>query len=274
MTSSQRKRDAAAWELYDASAAAYHRYAAPGSFTDAARDLVRALGLSRGDRVLDVGSGTGVVAARACESVLPEGCVVVVDLSAAMLAFGPSEARPVVGEVPGLPVKSDVFNAACASFVLSHVEDYVGALRDMRRVVRAGGRVGVTAWANATNKYETLWGEVAARFVDIEAMTRAADQSRRCQEWLGHATNLHTALVEAGLENVTVETHDYETDETLSSYLELKALLLSGRYIRHHTSEHEWRRFRAELESEFGARYGNRVRFNRPAHVAVGRRAG
>jgi ubiquinone/menaquinone biosynthesis C-methylase UbiE len=274
MTPPQRKRERAVWELYDPSAAAYHRYAAPGCFTDAARDLVGAVALSRGDRVLDVGSGTGVVAAAACERVLPDGCVVAVDLSAAMLAFGPAECNAIVGELPGLPVRAGCFDAACASFVLSHIDDYVGALRDMRRVVCAGGRVGVTAWTNKTNDYEALWGEVAGRFVDVEAMMQAAEQSRRCQEWLGHADNLRAALVEAGLEDVAVETRDYATDLTLHDYLEFKALLLSGRYIRHHTSEEDWRQFRVELEREFGARHYDRVRFNHPAHVAVGRSGG
>ncbi len=101
-------------------------------------------------RVLDVGAGTG-----ACESPLRvAGAAVVVetDLSLDMLAWNRRVRPPaVVSDAMRLPVPRAAFDAAVASFVLNHLTDPVGGLAEIARVVRSGGAVLATVFANSSH---------------------------------------------------------------------------------------------------------------------------
>ena len=100
-------------------------------------------------RVLDVGTGTGFIAA----GVAPRARHVVgVDSSPAMLAVAAGNAAAlglgnvslVEGGVDALPVADDSVDAAVANMVLHHAPDPAGMLTEMARVVRPGGIVAVT----------------------------------------------------------------------------------------------------------------------------------
>ncbi|WP_037604469.1 class I SAM-dependent methyltransferase [Streptacidiphilus rugosus] len=125
--------------------------ATAGALLDAAE--VRA-----GTRVLDVGTGPGTVAAAA----LALGAeVVAVDAEPGMVALAAANApgaqvRHAV--LPALPFPDDAFDAAVANFVVNHVEDPRAALRELRRVVRPGGRVAVTIWHGTENSAMSLFG--------------------------------------------------------------------------------------------------------------------
>jgi demethylmenaquinone methyltransferase / 2-methoxy-6-polyprenyl-1,4-benzoquinol methylase len=111
------------------------------------RAAVRAAGLSRGGAALDVACGTGKLTAALADAVGPEGRVVGVDLSPAML----DEARRAFGDTPGvefrlgnamaLPLESGSFDAATIAFGLRNLSSFEGGLSEMARTVRSGGRV-------------------------------------------------------------------------------------------------------------------------------------
>jgi len=96
--------------------------AVPTHFVRPARDLVPMMPVRVGDRVLDVGSGTGAFATAAAKAAGPSSLVVAVDRAAAMVqAADPRNgARRIVGEAPGLPFTEDTFDAVGACFVLPH----------------------------------------------------------------------------------------------------------------------------------------------------------
>ena len=60
--------------------------------------------------------------------------------------------RVVIGIAPGLPLRDRRFDRVAASLVLSHVERYDTALRDMLRVLKPGGRLDVSAAAKSPNR--------------------------------------------------------------------------------------------------------------------------
>ncbi|RZU51494.1 demethylmenaquinone methyltransferase/2-methoxy-6-polyprenyl-1,4-benzoquinol methylase [Krasilnikovia cinnamomea] len=110
-----------------------------------------ALGLRPGERVLDVGAGTGV----STEEMARSGAWAVgADLSVGMLAAG-RRSRPrvplVAGDALALPFPDDAFDAVTISFALRNVVDTGAALRELARVVRPGGRLVVCEFSHPTN---------------------------------------------------------------------------------------------------------------------------
>jgi ubiquinone/menaquinone biosynthesis C-methylase UbiE len=105
-----------------------------------------------GERVLDVGCGTGVVTRDVARRVAPGGRAVGLDPSPGLLAVarelaaqdglaGLVELRQ--GDVRALPFGDAEFDAVLAVTVLSHVPDGAAAVPELVRVARPGGRVGI-----------------------------------------------------------------------------------------------------------------------------------
>lgn len=105
------------------------------------RAVVAAVDPRPGQRILDLAAGTGT----SSEPFAAAGAVIVpADLSLGMLAVG-RRRRPglafVAGDALQLPFQSGCFDAVTISFGLRNVEDTTGALRELRRVTRPGGRL-------------------------------------------------------------------------------------------------------------------------------------
>ena len=99
-----------------------------------------------GNRILDVGAGTGA----ATRAALAAGAadVVAIDAAFGMLAHE-AAARPsaVVGDVVALPFAASAFGATVAAFSLNHLTDPAGGLREMARVTRSEGAVLAATYA-------------------------------------------------------------------------------------------------------------------------------
>jgi demethylmenaquinone methyltransferase / 2-methoxy-6-polyprenyl-1,4-benzoquinol methylase len=110
-----------------------------------------ALELRPGDRVLDVGAGTGVSTAEHARS---GAYAVGVDISLGMLCAG-RRIRPRVpllaGDALRLPFRDGSFDAVTISFALRNVVDAGAALRELGRVTRPGGRLVVCEFSQPTN---------------------------------------------------------------------------------------------------------------------------
>jgi SAM-dependent methyltransferase len=110
------------------------------------------LGLQPGQRVLDVGCGSGVVTRDMARRVSPGGRVVGIDPSPEFLAIARDLAREAgldavtefrEGSALALPFGDAEFDVALAATVLVHVPGGDRAIPEMARVVRPGGRVGI-----------------------------------------------------------------------------------------------------------------------------------
>jgi SAM-dependent methyltransferase len=116
--------------------------------SEAIGPLLDQVKVSKGDRVLDVGTGPGLVATAAAER---GADVVGIDFSETMLA----EARRLQPNIEfqkaaaeSLPFDDGTFDAVIGNFVLHHLAQPDAALREGFRVLRRGGRVGFTVWAD------------------------------------------------------------------------------------------------------------------------------
>jgi SAM-dependent methyltransferase len=132
--------------------------------------LLDAANVGAGDRLLDVGTGTGTVAALAYAR---GAAVVAVDAEPSMVELArhripAAEVRQAT--LPQLPFADNSFDAAVANFVINHVGDPGAAVDELQRVVRPGGRLAVTIWPHPQPPAQELWTAIFAA-AGVEAPT-------------------------------------------------------------------------------------------------------
>jgi ubiquinone/menaquinone biosynthesis C-methylase UbiE len=102
-----------------------------------------------GERVLEIGPGTGYYTLDLADWIGPEGAVEIFDLQQEMLDHTIRRARerglwnvnPTHGDAQQLPYDDDSFDAALLVATLGEIPDQDAALREVARVLRPGGRL-------------------------------------------------------------------------------------------------------------------------------------
>lgn len=131
----------------------YERYTVPTFFGPWADCLLQAVKPRPGERVLDVGCGTGIVARRVAPIVGGTGVVVGLDISPEMLAVAGAAAEqanlPIAwheGRAEALPFPSGSFDLTLSQFALMFFIDRQAALNGMHRTLDAGGRAAISVF--------------------------------------------------------------------------------------------------------------------------------
>ncbi len=153
--------------LFDGAAARYERDVVP-VYAPLAADFVRYAAPQPGDRVLDVGTGTGLIARLLAGLCAPGvGQVTGLDLSAASLevarACTPSYVRYVCGDIQRPPFAARRFSLIVASFGLN-ATDPNRSLPALRRLIAPGGRIVIQEWGPEGARSRAL-GRVLERYV-------------------------------------------------------------------------------------------------------------
>ena len=116
--------------------------------------LIQGLALRSDERILDIGSGPGLLAFDLAHSVGESGAVCGLDASEAMVEIARErcaalpQAQFEVGDATALPYADGEFDAAVSTQVYEYVADIAGALSEAHRVLRPGGRLTIldTDW--------------------------------------------------------------------------------------------------------------------------------
>src|SRR6266508_1331270 len=136
------------------------------------RETLRALALQPGERVLDIGSGPGLLVAEMAEAVGQSGRVTGLEISDSMLALGRRRcADPAIRDRVGfgkadavaLPFPDGTFDAAVSTQVYEYVADLKAAFAELHRVLRPGGRALII---------DTDWDSIVWNAIDQERMQR------------------------------------------------------------------------------------------------------
>jgi SAM-dependent methyltransferase len=184
---------------FDVPAESYQRYMGRYS-RPLAEQFVDLAGVRRGDRVLDVGCGPGVLTAPLVSRCGDES-VAAVDPSPPFVAaardrFPAVDVREAAAE--SLPFEDDTFDAALAQLVVNFMADPVAGLREMGRVTRPGGTIAASVWdlVGDAGPLQAFWR--AAQAVDPGAQ----DEGNMPGSREGHLAELAR---EAGLANIRSE---------------------------------------------------------------------
>ncbi len=107
-----------------------------------------------GQRVLDVGCGKGRFARVLAERYPRAASIVGLDLAEAMLRHVPAGVGACAGSMTALPFPNGIFDCAYATESLEHAVDIQGAVAELCRVVRPGGRIVII------DKNSQQWGRL------------------------------------------------------------------------------------------------------------------
>jgi SAM-dependent methyltransferase len=125
-----------------------------------------------GEKVLDLGTGTGSVALRVASLVGQDGRVVGHDISQEMLGLAAQKAKDLhitnvdfqEGRAESIPAEDSSFDVVLASLSLMYVIDRAAAAREIGRVLRPGGRLVAAVWAAADSCDIVLFQQTAGSF--------------------------------------------------------------------------------------------------------------
>jgi ubiquinone/menaquinone biosynthesis C-methylase UbiE len=157
------------------------------------RETLERLHLRTGERLLDIGCGTGALIAELLRRA-PNSDVAGIDLSYAMTAIArhrvPISVPLVVGDAERLPFADGSFTALVSSSSF-HYWAAPAALRELRRVLHPNGRLILTDWCD-----DFLVCKVCDRFLRLaDSAHRRIYGQQACREF----------LVEAGFHDITIE---------------------------------------------------------------------
>lgn len=153
----EQDRQAYLREMFDKTAADYDHIEAIFAWGSGSRYRRQALvrgGLKPGMKVLDVGVGTGLLAAQACILSGDAALVTGVDPSPGMMAAAklPEAMVLIEGRAESLPFPGDHFDFLSMGYALRHISDLAVAFAEFERVLKPGGRLCLLEITPAQNR--------------------------------------------------------------------------------------------------------------------------
>ena len=233
-------------QVFDGAAEGYDR-AGPSLFRQFGVRLVEWMEIPVGARVLDIATGTGAVLIPAAQRVGTSGQIIGIDLSNEMLGEANRAARAngvanfELGRMDAeeLQFADNLFDAVTCGFGLFFFPAMETAVREMNRVCKPGGQIGLTMWGKGT--FDPAWKMFA------DQVRKYAIEVRMPQKIAYAPSDVQTFLASAGLGEIELrsETTDmvYANEEDWWGF----QLTLAARAAIYRMSEEK----RAEFKKEY-----------------------
>lgn len=237
-----------------------------------ARDAIGLARLARGERVLDVAAGPGTL------SLLAAGeadRVIAVDFSGNMLAMlrhraaeaGHANIETQVADGQALPFADASFDAAFSMFGLMFFPDRAAGFRELRRVLRPGGRAVVSSWTSIERipLFAALFEILGSLLPDLPY--------GEGEQPLADAEAFREEMSAAGFTTVEMHTaaHRLERESVRAFWQSQSRASAPIMVLRERLSDPDWvdlsRQVVLGLEKEFGT---GPVQVEWPAHLALG----
>lgn len=208
---------------FDRAATTYDRIG-PGYFTHFGRRLVEMVEIAPGSTLLDVATGRGAVLFPAARRVGPKGRVVGIDISPEMVRATATEALNeglsnidvCCMDAEALEFPDDSFDWVLSAFSLWFFSKPDRALAEFLRVLKPGGRLGITTWETNT-QYPRGFVKMIQRYLPPQP-DRAQAAAR-----FDTPSELESAIEAAGFDAVDVRLEEavllFQNDEVLWSSL-------------------------------------------------------
>jgi SAM-dependent methyltransferase len=192
----------------------YREFLEPVVFEPWASRLLEFADVQAGHSVLDVASGTGVVARAAAERVGPAGRVIASDISLEMLAMvnrgadaGDAAIETLECPATALAVPDEAVDRVVCQQGLPFIRDRRAAAQEMRRVLRPGGRAAMSVWlSNPRVEPFIVYGEALREHDVPEPFPNAYDTSATSMS----VERVEAILLDVGFADVVVRTEELE----------------------------------------------------------------
>jgi ubiquinone/menaquinone biosynthesis C-methylase UbiE len=191
------------WQLEEASAEAYERYAVASWSRPLAEQLVALAAPRDGERVLDVACGTGIVGRLAAPRVGERGTVAGVDLNDGMLDVARAHGAAIdwqQGDAEALPLADEAFDLVLCQQGLQFFPRRAVALAEMRRVLVPGGRLALSVMRPLA--HNPGWGTLADALARHAGPEAGAMMRAPFPDW--DAAELRELVTSAGFHDVRV----------------------------------------------------------------------
>jgi ubiquinone/menaquinone biosynthesis C-methylase UbiE len=192
----------------------YDSYLVPLIFADFAEDLARQVAAFSPAAVLETAAGSGVVSRALAPSLAPDARYVVTDLNQAMLDHAAerqgADARISWRQADALvlPFEDATFDVVCCQFGVMFFPDRVGGYREVRRVLKPGGRLVFNVWDRIEENVfaDEVTNALAAMFPSDPPRFLA-----RTPHGYHDQPLIRDELTRAGFANVTIETRSKQS---------------------------------------------------------------
>ncbi len=173
--------------------------------------------------------------------------------------------------LPDLPFISDSFDGVTMSFVVHFVTDPGPLLRDISRILRSGGRLGMTTWSRSAsdNPAGEIWSRVAAEFVDLEKTTLALNEALPGNEEYEELDALAQVLESGGFRLLSSETRSFPVRIATDLWVKSRTLATGTRFMRSQLSEEEWDRFVRSVFTSVTETFGPQLEFETRVNFVV-----
>jgi SAM-dependent methyltransferase len=252
----------------------YEALFVPALFAQWGPRVADAAAIGPGQRVLDVGCGTGVLACAAADRAGPRGHIVGLDPNPQMLAVARRKSGSVIwqaGRAEALPFDDTSFDAVISQFALMFVESKPTAITEMLRVLRRQGRLAVAVW----DSLDRVPGYLALTRLLEKLFGANVAGAMHAPFTLGDRQALLRLLMDAGASDAEVQTHSgtvcFDSIDAMINTEHACVWTLGGLL-----DAEQFAQLRHAAQDALRAFVGvdGRVQFDCPAHIATAKKAG